>query len=535
MNKLIHRIAVAALSVAMIACTDAVGLQSPDNENVTDIPKNGKIELSINGIIEGYTPQDGTKASAQNVVRIMWSGGEKVYVYDGTQSIGTLTASIAETDGTYAKLSGTITAPSGNKPVTLVYSPQFDSAPAVDIDGNISLDLSTQDSSEVPFLIYGSLPSDIIADNISNTIVTFVLATSVYKCNCAGLVRTGSIQKAVIGKTNTRCVLSLSDTGNPVVGGSTPGSITRSSGITASDERAIFSIALAKADAATERTIEITKGGSTQCAAFAKTEFQTAKAYNSVFAFDRPLETDALPGKFTVDAGGKTVRFSKGNLRYMISTGKWEFFYNQYDTDPLTYNSTSDEYISLFTWGYVSGESGSTQRDHKTFIRDHIIDGENFDYEEDWGSQISPAGTWRTLSCNEWRYLVSVGSYNNPTREGLTAHNVTVMGKPGCVILYPDGYDRSKVVPNDDTSTYDSIDVWAAAQDDGVVCLPAAGCRFDNQAYNNYGYYWSSTGNGREAELFNSYILNLFGGAPDIIPSGNRSMGASVRLVTDVR
>lgn len=268
----------AAAAIVATACSN-------DEDMRTKEVDNGRIEVSIEGTINGYIPQDATRAEAQTVVRIQWEGGETVYVYEGARSLGTLTSTKGDETGTYAKLSGTIDAPTVGSTLTLVYSPQFTETPAT-TDGKITLDLSEQTGEGVPFLIYGTMTAT-AAGTLTDAVVPFKLATSVFKCGCTGLCTEGEVSQATIGQLNTKCELTLSDSGEPTVGGSTPGNITLTGGIQAQDQRAIFSVAVAatgEADAG--RSIVVSKNGQGYGATFPKSELGAAKSYNSVFSLD---------------------------------------------------------------------------------------------------------------------------------------------------------------------------------------------------------------------------------------------------------
>lgn len=486
----------------------------------------GTIDVSLEGIIEGYTSQDETKASAQNVVRIMWSGDETVYVYDGAEYLGYLTASIEGTDGTYAKLSGTITAPSGTKPVTLVYSPQFTDAPAVS-DNKISLDLSVQDSAEVPFLIYG-MSSGISAGTINDTVVSFSLATSVYKCNCTGLNGSGSISKAVIKEVNTCCNLTLSDSEAPVVEGAAPGSITRSAGFTAADERAIFSVALAKTDAGSSRSITIEKEGFAQTASFANTSFGIAKSYNAVFAFER-LPEHILPGTFTIGSG-KQVYFTKGNLFW--DEDSFEFETNQYDF-PTRWDPS---HVGHFFWSmdvrvvfaaeYEEAKSAYSFSEAVTdmlFTESFSVGGINDIYH--------------ALSSYKWEYLLE--SREEASQKVGVA---TVCGITGLILL-PDSFvdpktntDSGDFVPHPDNyngNIYTIGDSWNAMESAGAVFLPEAGRRFKTKIYlDGYGEYLTSTCFPTTPSL--NYILYFHKFALKPFDYYTRDNAGSVRLVIDV-
>ena len=138
--------------------------------------------------------------------------------------------------------------------------------------------------------------------------------------------------------------------------------------------------------------------------------------------------------------------------------------------------------------------------------------------------------TWRTLTTKEWQYLFNEGAYANAKRAGLYAYGVTVAGKANCTVLYPDGFSGTKV-SNGDLTSYDTASEWEAAQNEGVVCLPAVGSR-TGSSVNNVGVlgnYWSSTAyNYINAD--NMYFDNAK------INSGMysyRDCGYAVRLVSD--
>lgn len=495
MKRTIKIIIASVASVLATACAKEV-------EQVPQVEKRGTVEVSLEGIINGYTSQEDTKASAQTVVRILWAGGEQVYAYEGSEYLGTLTAFVDGTDGTYAKLSGTISAPTEGKTVTLIYSPIFDDAPVAN-QGKIALDISIQSEKDVPFLIYGVLP-DAADGAISGALVKFTLATSVYKCNCADLPE-GKLTKATICSTNTVCELTLSDSAEPSVGGSAPGRITRTNGFTSadSDQRAIFTIALAKTDESASRTIQVVKGGKIYDAAFSNGAFASAKSFNGVFMFK---DGGALSGKFTVNAEGKQVYFSKGNLTYDVATKKWGFYEHQYDYA----TAYDDKLISLFCWGY-SEESvnPASKAQNSTFV--------------DWGTQVGDGSTWRTLTDSEWHYLFS----DDEARKGRHKAGVTVVGNANCLAIYPDDYSGDM-----DKSEYDPEE-YEAATAAGVVFLPCAYSRKGTEVRGNGKEtgYWSSTFDTEEKMA--NYLYFSSTGVSRYSDSGQPFNGNSVRLVTD--
>ena len=234
--------------------------------------------------------------------------------------------------------------------------------------------------------------------------------------------------------------------------------------------------------------------------------------------------SSALSGSFSV-SNTKKVHFSHGNLRYTVSSGIWDFYPNQYDC-ASTYESNV---ISLFNWGYNETQSiipnGSFTDNVNRASGDLILD-------QDWGYHVGEKNTWRTLTTQEWQYLFNEGAYTNATRAGLYAYGVTVAGKANCTVLYPDGFSGTKV-SNGDLTSYDTASEWEAAQNEGVVCLPAVGYRSSGSVndVNQTATYWSSTAydsNNAYIVYFNSTIL--FPGSYN-----NRDHGYAVRLVTDAK
>lgn len=439
-------------AILTVACTSKEELQiSEDYGNKT-------VSVSINGIIDGYAPQEETKAEAQTVIRILWKGGETVYVYDGTTPIGSLTASIDGTDGSYAKLSGTITAPSGTKPVTLVYSPQFTDTPTV-TEGKISLDLSVQDTKEVPFLIYGTIPNTTAA-SINNIIVKFSLATAVYKCNCAGLDWDGSISQAVLGRTNTLCELNLSDTDAPSVSASAPGRITRTAGFSASDTRAIFSVALAMAGEVASRKIEIVKGSITFTASFSKTAFDAAKAYNAVFDFiPKPTKGQAVATISDRQVEVGWVQLWNGGPKFAE--------YNVGVTD-----GKAISYGGYYGWGGIEPDAT--------------------DWYQGPGDLSGETDTATRLWGDNWRM---------PTLSEMTE----LIGKTKCTCTWTDNYNGKAGLL--------CRGLEGSVYADNIVFLPAAGYLwyFQSEASyddgGSYGYY--STSNRRENTNTLAYLMRF--------------------------
>ena len=254
-----------------------------------------------------------------------------------------------------------------------------------------------------------------------------------------------------------------------------------------------------------------------------------------------PIEDNGLTGYFSVDGDGHgndtyKVVFSRGNLQHVNSnnpsTGDWKFADRQYDFFGQM-NVTSDGYsltntVDLFCWseseepdafGMYTYDPWTAQwqgGSHTTFM--------------DWGyyKEISgdPAGTWFTLSADQWYYLfhsrvngrgaelrgkahitgVKGHAARSYTMNGTTEPRTSIDG----FILLPDDW-TSEDIPTglsfdpEQVNNY-TVSEWARMEAAGAMFLPAAGWGSSyhnedddsdegNDIYNTYldGQYWSST------------------------------------------
>lgn len=273
-----------------------------------------------------------------------------------------------------------------------------------------------------------------------------------------------------------------------------------------------------------------------------------------------PSTVDAV---FSVSAKGK-VRFSPGNLQYQASTNTWRFAEHQYDFVGDSANGTVYEngvkcdnalvdsgytgWIDLFCWG-TSGYNGkhpylaSPVYDYTCEIKD--ITGTNYD----WGvynniynpktNATDSAGTWRTLTQDEWVYLL--------TRRGAVFHPdwwlysvVTIKRVDGTndvsgLIIYPNGISakpagvNAALTQNNKTSVDITKGDYEKLEAAGCVFLPAASRRHGTAVTNewNSGYYWNS--------MYWSFwwACNLSFKSGKVDPNGRDDVGTglSVRLV----
>lgn len=229
----------------------------------------------------------------------------------------------------------------------------------------------------------------------------------------------------------------------------------------------------------------------------------------------------------------KQVLFASGNLQYTISTKKWSFAENQYDTigSANVVNGALGSKIDLF--GHSS--KGNAKWGVSISTNDQDYNGEFVD----WGTLMIdqyPANTWRTLTAEEWDYVLNTRA-NATMLKGLAQ----VVGVNGLVLL-PDNWDmtvNTDFVPGEggsfasngfDANQLDA-EQWQRMEAAGAVFLPATGTRIGANIYffNECCYYWSATS-------FNSnyaFYINV-SASESYMTNNGRSTGQAVRLVKDL-
>ena len=275
--------------------------------------------------------------------------------------------------------------------------------------------------------------------------------------------------------------------------------------------------------------------------------------------FKRNNISPALNGIFTIDAGGTTVKFSKGNLQYKPSMDIWQFAAHQYDiigADNASISSSYDDWIDLFGWATAGNSASGTHYMPWDASTDDTYGnaiapegGDNLDAASDWGSRIGSG--WRTLTSAEWTYLLStraggtiaVGTNARwaPARiltngSGVEGIDYNICG----IILIPDGYEELAAptgvtwhaasingASNISFGTTCTTDGWTTLEDAGCIFLPCAGQRNGTTVSNvaTYAYYWSATSN----NVDNSIAVNF--PSWNIVFNFARHLGYSVRLV----
>ena len=282
---------------------------------------------------------------------------------------------------------------------------------------------------------------------------------------------------------------------------------------------------------------------------------------NFVYLGSNNVLEGAIDGKFTINASGDQVYFSKGNLQYTKSTQTWSFMEHQYDIVETTnqdvgYNYENQDIVSLFGYGTSGWNSGAElflincyhpwDTDNSLaneFGGTHYFPGDLKNSNADWGQYNSirnggnQVGLWRTLTEDEWRYIF----FARNTISGIRYAKACVNNVNGVIILPDDWNDNlynlncTNIGDMNFNSNTITVSQWGTLEQHGAVFLPAAGYRFGTSVsdVNSEGSYWSATHDyhyGMNYNAFSWYFSGLHLYSKSLI----NFMGLSVRLVHDV-
>ena len=231
----------------------------------------------------------------------------------------------------------------------------------------------------------------------------------------------------------------------------------------------------------------------------------------------------------------KKVTFSPGNLQYHPANDEWRFAENQTDyigEDNSNISDTYNSWLDLFGWSTSATYFGvSTSTDYVDYSGSFV----------DWGTNKignDAPNTWRTLTDNEWDYVV-FGRPNASSLKGVAQVN----GVNGLILL-PDSWacpsgvtfesGFHSIYGVDYYAAYQAFtaDQWSKLEAAGAVFLPAAGNRDGSNVggVQDYGNYWSAT----EYDSYSANGLLFLSDVALMGEGGGRYYGHSVRLVKDL-
>lgn len=286
-----------------------------------------------------------------------------------------------------------------------------------------------------------------------------------------------------------------------------------------------------------------------------------------------------LSGDFSI-AADKKVRFAQGNLQAVIGSGptntynytasSWKFAVHQWDyigNAPGNTTFAASSTVDLFGWvgtsatydtyGLCIQNSSTDTSDGSDFAK--CYGNKNTDaLKNDWGKQLivnggdTPDYGWRTLSKDEWEWLIGPKASPNPGTNCRTSSKIGDVTNARWVkarvhstdglIIFPDeiSWDTSTMgaaptVINDQAAAFAtkafSDAQWEALETAGCVFLPKAGYRYGTSYTPGSGRYWTSTVNNHD----DSKALHITGSEVNMGGVRYRTYGYSVRLVMDVK
>lgn len=273
-----------------------------------------------------------------------------------------------------------------------------------------------------------------------------------------------------------------------------------------------------------------------------------------------PIPARPLDGIFSISATQK-IKFSSGNLQYIQSTATWSFAKQQYEIlgmDNVVGDGSADSFNAANGYSRVGAEladtidlfgwSGSSATYAKWGINLSVNNEEYGGDFLDWGLNIDDGETWRTLSHNEWVYLINnrpnARSLYGMARINLDDANASIYVNG--LVLLPDDWSLPKGVAFNtgaETSVDASVDAyayhntltleqWKLLEESGAVFLPASGygVLWGIIEVQGSGNYWSSTVQDEE----HAACFSIHSSVPCAFSYGNRFNRMAVRLVQDL-
>lgn len=214
--------------------------------------------------------------------------------------------------------------------------------------------------------------------------------------------------------------------------------------------------------------------------------------------------TKRLSGAFRVSSS-KRVKFSPGNLQYLLYSQTWAFAANQYEMlgEENVEDSDLADRIDLF--GFSSPNAKVAPWGISTSTNSNKYSSSGF---EDWGKNIGNGNLWRTLTSSEWDYILN-SRENASNLKGIARINLNDDGTQyvNGLILLPDNWTlpsgvtfKSGLSSTRSTQAYSDYQTitlanWQKMEAAGAVFLPATGYRngilVEDSEY--IGTYWSAT------------------------------------------
>ena len=236
-------------------------------------------------------------------------------------------------------------------------------------------------------------------------------------------------------------------------------------------------------------------------------------------------------GVFSV-AADKQVSFSQGNLQYIQSTKTWQFAKEQYEL-------IGEDYTTLGIWDLFGWSGKDNNAPFGVSESANVVDyrGEFVDWGKNRIGNDAPA-TWRTLSRDEWQYLIEI----RPKADELYGVAM-VAGVQGMILLPDDWVCPEGIIFNHGCHAKDNVEnfakhqtfsqeQWSIMEEAGAIFLPAAGIIYPPSktitSVAGGAHYYSSDQKDADNAIFFGFRSSYY----TINSSANR-IRRSVRLVHD--
>lgn len=230
-------------------------------------------------------------------------------------------------------------------------------------------------------------------------------------------------------------------------------------------------------------------------------------------------------GLFSISST-KKVRFSTGNLQYQPSTRLCRFAEQQTEVigrKPLYANARYKGWVDLFGWGTATNPTN------------YSVKSEDYVFT-DWGFlcglPTNGGKMWRTLTMDEWTYLLS----KRPRARRLYA--IAYVDRHYGLILLPDDWKSPKGVyvktgPKEDSANWLSRKTWEQLEAAGAVFLPSEVKRVGTDAQGSASTcrYWTATAHPKRTNEALYLLLDPY------VPQARSTAkyeGLSVRLVQEI-
>ena len=211
----------------------------------------------------------------------------------------------------------------------------------------------------------------------------------------------------------------------------------------------------------------------------------------------------ALLGRFTINANGDQIVFSKGNLQYKNGTG-WRFAEHQWD---FVGAWDTNDWVDLFGWG--------TWGEGKNPLNTSTTDGD-YSWSTDFSGTLTNATSegWYTPSTDIFEYILNTRSTNS----GIRYSKARVNGIDGLILLPDDWNSSIYTLINANIyyawyeSTIISLTDWTnQLEANGAVFIPRASLRGGASAGpGGDGHYWTTTP-GYALHFTNSDLSSSYG------------------------